>query len=132
MQMWITAMEMQGIVFGINNIKLLSTTLYQMNGPHEDSRPVSSTVFVRRQTFLQNWLYFLNIKSTKHDVTIPVVGVIVRVARRGVDIITYQPIVVGRADADPSLLFIGKITSICIKVPQNHNVLQNKNNMIYQ
>ena len=57
---------------------------------------------------------------------LPVVGVVIIVTGRGVDIIVYQPIIRSRGDEDRVLLAHGEITSIGIKVSQNHNVLQKK------
>ena len=57
---------------------------------------------------------------------VPVIGVVVTVTRRCVDIVVYQPMVGLRADADLVLLSLGEVTSVCIEVAQNHNVLQKR------
>ena len=46
----------------------------------------------------------------------PVVGVVVTLTGRGVDVVVYQPIEGSRVDADVSLFLLGQISTICIEV----------------
>lgn len=58
----------------------------------------------------------------------PVVGVAVPVARRGVHIISDQPVeVLVASDTDVFHVPVGDVGAVCVKVPQDHHILEGQN-----
>lgn len=55
---------------------------------------------------------------------LPVVGVVIAPPGCRVHVVVDQPVVGSRADANLLLLLPGEITSVRVKVPQNHNFLK--------
>lgn len=55
---------------------------------------------------------------------LPVVGVVIAPPGCCVHVVVDQPVVGSRADANLLLLLPGEITSVRVKVPQNHNFLK--------
>lgn len=58
---------------------------------------------------------------------LPVVGVVIAPPGCCVHVVVDQPVVGSRADANLLLLLPGEITSVRVKVPQNHNFLKKNN-----
>ena len=58
---------------------------------------------------------------------LPVVCVVVFGARRGVDVISNQPVeVLVGTDTDVLHVFLGDIRAVCIEVAQDHHVLEHR------
>lgn len=56
---------------------------------------------------------------------LPVVGVVVLVAGRGVDVVSNQPVeVLVGTDPDVLHVLLGDVPTVGIKVPQDHHVLE--------
>lgn len=58
---------------------------------------------------------------------LPVICVVVSVARRGVDIVPNQPVeVLVAADTDVLHVLLGDVQAVRIKITQDHHVLQDR------